>query len=228
MKTEIAKIFPSIQQEGIYIGERQIFVRFCKCNLSCTYCDTLPLKGEKLSEKDVLDKIDKLNKFPNLFHSISLTGGEPLLDLDFLLSLLPEIKKRNLKIYLETNGTLPEEMSKLISLIDFVSMDIKLPSTCGGKYFEQHKEFLKLISFSLDNFVKVVIAAQTTKKEFEKAINLIASENKDLFLVIQPVTEIRGIKSPSPQKLLNFQEFAKKYLNRVRIIPQIQTILKME
>jgi len=37
---DIAEIFSSIQGEGLYVGRRQIFIRFCGCNLNCRYCDT--------------------------------------------------------------------------------------------------------------------------------------------------------------------------------------------
>ena len=36
----ISEIFSSIQGEGLYIGERQLFIRFCGCNLKCDFCDT--------------------------------------------------------------------------------------------------------------------------------------------------------------------------------------------
>jgi len=39
-KANILEIFSSIQGEGIYIGYRQLFIRFSGCNLGCKYCDT--------------------------------------------------------------------------------------------------------------------------------------------------------------------------------------------
>ena len=39
-ENEIKEIFSSIQGEGPFIGYKQLFVRFCGCNLSCEYCDT--------------------------------------------------------------------------------------------------------------------------------------------------------------------------------------------
>ena len=50
-----------------------------------------------------------------------------------------------MKSYLETNGTLPGELLKIIELIDIIAMDFKLPSSTGGKaYWHEHQEFLKL------------------------------------------------------------------------------------
>ena len=39
-KVKIKEIFTSIQGEGLFIGYKQLFIRFCGCNLSCNYCDT--------------------------------------------------------------------------------------------------------------------------------------------------------------------------------------------
>ena len=39
-KVKIKEVFTSIQGEGPFIGYKQLFIRFCGCNLSCNYCDT--------------------------------------------------------------------------------------------------------------------------------------------------------------------------------------------
>ena len=37
---KVKEIFASIQGEGPYVGYKQLFIRFCGCNLNCGYCDT--------------------------------------------------------------------------------------------------------------------------------------------------------------------------------------------
>ena len=75
-KVFIKEIFESIQGEGPYIGYNQLFVRFSKCNLNCKYCDTDFTSD--LKEYSLEELLEETNKFKNI-HSISLTGGEPLL-----------------------------------------------------------------------------------------------------------------------------------------------------
>ena len=106
MKTaKINEIFDSIQGEGPYIGYRQIFIRFCGCNMDCAYCDTDFKTGADYTPEQLVKKLDTFDL--NAIHSISLTGGEPLIHLEFLKDFLPLVDK---KIYLETNGTMPQAL----------------------------------------------------------------------------------------------------------------------
>ena len=139
-KVLIKEIFESIQGEGPYIGVNQLFIRFSSCNLHCEYCDT-DFKTD-LKEYNIEDLLCEINKYENI-HSVSLTGGEPLIESDFLYELLKNVNK---KIYLETNGTLYENLKKVIDYIDIVSMDIKLPSTTKMKpHWEEHAKFIDKI-----------------------------------------------------------------------------------
>ena len=81
IKGRISDVFESIQGEGPYVGERQIFVRLFGCNLNCKFCDT---KLERFDEYTAPELLDRILEFRGNYHSISFTGGEPLLQKDFL------------------------------------------------------------------------------------------------------------------------------------------------
>ena len=54
----ITEIFCSIQGEGLYLGQKQIFVRFAHCNLDCDYCDEPKVKDKDgFSEQAVPDYV---------------------------------------------------------------------------------------------------------------------------------------------------------------------------
>ena len=135
MKAPIIEIFSSFQGEGLLIGERQIFVRFAGCNLNCNYCDTNDSKSEKsgklMTPQQVNDEINKLLT-PDC-RSISFTGGEPSLYPDFINEVS---KLTDLKIMLETNGTLPDNIDS-IEKLDMVSLDIKLPEHFDGDFDDE-------------------------------------------------------------------------------------------
>ncbi|MFH0876779.1 MAG: 7-carboxy-7-deazaguanine synthase QueE, partial [Candidatus Omnitrophota bacterium] len=71
VKAKIAEIFESIQGEGIYAGQQQVFVRFFGCNLSCGFCDT-PLATFK--EYTVAALREEIAEFSG-YQALSLTGG---------------------------------------------------------------------------------------------------------------------------------------------------------
>lgn len=228
----LIEIFSSIQGEGKYVGCRQIFVRLSECNLNCAYCDTNFKRAEfckieTTAGSMIIEQIKNpftpaqvaaiINQF-NIevpTHSVSFTGGEPLLHWKFIRQVAEKI---NLKIFLETNGTLPNELSQIIDFIDIISMDIKLPSVAGN-FFNQHREFLK-IAVQKDLYTKIVISAETTLEEFDAAINLIAEVSPEILLILQPVTPVKNVKSISALKVLELQARALTKLKSVRVIPQ--------
>ncbi len=234
----ILEIFSSVQGEGKYIGMRQVFVRFADCNIKCHFCDTeflpmdfcqietIPGAGvyenipNPLSAKDVANKIRSFIAFAQ-HHSISLTGGEPLLHAPFIRKLAANI---DLPLFLETNGTLCEAMESLLDVISYVSMDIKLPNLTGRNLWEEHRRFLLLLRHH-DAYVKIVIAENTKEEEFQEAVQLIANVAPQMLLILQPVTPFGGLDAPSPQKLLSLQAQAANVLTQVRIIPQAHRMM---
>jgi len=225
MKARISEIFSSIQGEGPYVGRRQIFVRFDNCNMSCSFCDTIPQKGSReYSVEELSACIKDLNK-TSPHHSISLTGGEPLLQVDFLKTFLPTIKDLGFKIYLETNATLPEGLKEILDFIDIVAMDIKLPSSAGCEAFwQEHSEFLEL-SRGKEVFVKVVVTENTKDEDFINAVNLVRQCSREAAFVIQPVTASGTAKEISPARLLEYQKLAGQELKDVRVIPQLHKLI---
>ena len=226
-KATILEIFSSFQGEGLYVGERQIFIRFAGCNLACLFCDvsreTYP-QTQIFDATGLVEEIRKLTEESGHCHSLSLTGGEPLLQVEFLKGFLPRVKK--FKIYLETNGTLPEKFREISSWIDYVSLDFKLPSSTGlENLWERHRLFLELAR-GKNTFVKIVITGQTRQEDLKKAIKIIKDIDKTIPLVLQPVTAVDGfIDVASNQKLTDFQTQALKQLKKVTIIPQLHKIM---
>ncbi len=237
--THMVEIFSSIQGEGMLVGLRQIFLRFHACNVDCAYCDTErkvqpefcateEVPGRQLFNRvknpinlnHILKLLDNwLRGWPGIHHSISLTGGEPLLHHEILVDWLPSLKGY-LPIYLETNGMLYNELTNVIDLLDYISMDIKIPSTSGlTGLWELHRKFLE-IAAATNVFVKIVIGNETEDWEIIKSAEIISSISKDIPLILQPVTLTGGKIGISPVSMLEFQEIASARLSEVRVIPQ--------
>lgn len=227
-KAEITEIFSSIQGEGIFAGAKQIFVRFKACNLSCSFCDEpKDASGNVYTPASLASEIKLLTGKKGKHHSVSLTGGEPLCYADFLASFLPLLRKAPMKSYLETNGTLPGELARVIDLIDIVAMDFKLPSSTGERAFwNEHLEFLKIASKKMV-FVKAVVTPETTAEDIRQAVSLIKSLNKHIPFILQPATPVKkSDKEVDNKALLEFMEIGiDNNLEQIRVMPQVHKMM---
>ena len=223
MKGRITEVFDSIQGEGIYLGEKQLFVRFFGCNLKCKFCDT---KLDGFEEYEPQELFEKLRQFRGDFHSISFNGGEPLLQNDFLKEMLTLTRSEGIKNYLETNGTLPEELGTVIDHLDIVAMDLKLPSSTNlVNYWEIHRDFLKIAS-KKEVFLKAVICRSTKVKDLRDALRLIKEVNKSIVLVLQPnCFEDHGRLD---KKLTKFKDICFKENITACVIPQVHKIADLK
>lgn len=239
----LAEIFSAIQGEGPIVGYRQIFVRLAGCNLKCDYCDS-PATQERVSfclaetgpgtrsfdkvlnptaPERVTELVARLE--PDWHHSVSLTGGEPLLQADFVAALAQDFRRLGLAVYLETNGTLPGALAQVIDWIDLIGMDWKLPSVTGGPdQAARHRSFIELASRKAV-FCKMVAGPRTTAAEVSEAAAVLAATAPGIELVIQPLTPAPGEAMIEPFQLLDLQEAALRLLKGVRVIPQTHKFL---
>jgi len=231
IKAEITGVFSSIQGEGIFLGARQIFVRFRDCNLRCSYCDEpRDAASKEYTAPELMSEVKFLELSKGPHHSVSVTGGEPLLYSEFLKAFLPYLRKNGIKAYLETNGTLPDELAKVIDWVDIVAMDFKLPSSTGERpFWREHSEFLK-IAARKKVFVKAVVTPATAKEDIEKAVALVKKAGGKIPLVLQPATPVKKEDGPvNKDALLRFLEIGLKHdLDNIRVIPQIHKILDVK
>ena len=222
----IVDIFSSLQGEGIFLGAKQVFVRFGECNLDCGYCDEpRGARAERYTTKALLEKIAALDETKGAHHSVSLTGGEPLCYVDFLEELLPLLRASGRKSYLETNGTLPGALRRVIDRVDIVAMDIKLPSsTLGRAFWTEHAEFLK-IALKRKVFVKAVVTGRTTADDIERAVRLVAQLGTNIPFILQPATAARKTGTPPKERLLEFVEIAqRRKLDTVKVVTQMHKV----
>ena len=220
VKGKITEIFESIQGEGFYLGEKQVFVRFFGCNLDCKFCDT---KLTHFSEYGTQELFEELKTYAHPIHSISFTGGEPLLQKDFLKEVLRLAHQHGFKNYLETNGTLADELEETIDYLDIIAMDLKLPSSTGlNNFWDAHRRFLKIASRK-EVFLKAVICESTEKKDLAEALKLIKETNRYAALVLQP--DSNAGYNRIKEKLEGFRDFSIDSGVTTCIIPQMHKMV---
>lgn len=146
----------SIETCGTVDGPGMRFVVFFKgCPMRCMYChnpDTWDMKGgEEKTVDELLEQYESLKTFYTN-GGITATGGEPLMQIDFLIELFETAKKRNIHTCLDTSGIMfrrdnPETLAKyerLLKATDLIMLDIKHIDP------EEHK---KLTKQPLDNIL---------------------------------------------------------------------------
>lgn len=203
MKVPITEIFCSVQGEGLYCGQKQVFLRFAGCNLSCSYCDEpAALSGAgafSLSAREAAAAVIGLARKESA-RAISLTGGEPLLRWKFIKELAPALKEAGLAVHLETNGTLYRELSEVKDFADAISMDVKLPSSTGQRSrWREHAAFLRAAPEK--TFLKAVVTSETSISDVKKAADLAASVSKSIPFFIQPLTKRPGAAVRPPEEV---------------------------
>jgi organic radical activating enzyme len=229
MKANIMEIFRSVQGEGKYAGVQQVFVRFFECNMHCAWCDTPHSIGDTTRRYHEYSLDDLWKEISGLWdgcHSVSLTGGEPLLQAGFIKELLVRFKKANILSYLETNGVCPQALAELIEDLDIIAMDIKLPSSTKCRaYWAEHKEFLT-IARQKDVFVKTVITSDTDKEEVLRSADLVAEVDPEILFILQPnyFDRHNGVI----KKCVEFQRECSARLKDVRVLPQIHKAMQLQ
>ena len=140
------------------------------CNFCCPFChnsDLLPGQGEVLM--DHVELLGFLKKRQGLLDGVCVSGGEPTLQPE-LENLLREIKNLGFAVKLDTNGSKPETLKKLVEagLVDYVAMDIKNSperygdtTGCPGISLEKIRQSAAyLISGTVDYEFRTTVVAQ--------------------------------------------------------------------
>jgi len=139
----VLEVFASIQGEGAYVGEPQVFLRLRGCPLRCRWCDTPGswslAPGDRARVRHGAESRSEdawATPFqaacwvaavePGEPRTVSVTGGEPLLWPGFLRALPSVLGGR--RLHLETGGGHPEALAEVLEVFHHVSLDLKLPA----------------------------------------------------------------------------------------------------
>lgn len=235
---QLSEMFASIQGEGPDAGIPAAFVRFAGCNLACSYCDTAYARSpsEKAlvhaagTETEIVNPVgidtiaEVLRSLGARVATVVITGGEPLVQGPAVCDLAERLRRAGYRLYLETNGTLPAAFAQARDLMDAVSMDLKLPSTQEGKWFEhEHLEFLRLLE-GKHAAVKVIVTEEVGADELARGLDLVARVNRHLPVWLQPAFH-NGRPVVGGARLMAYQGIALERLTDVRISIQIHKVL---
>ena len=170
----------SFESLGAVDGPGIRFVIFMQgCNLKCKYCqnrDTWDINlGSAYTVKEVIEKIMRYKNYMVASNGgVTLSGGEPLLQQDFVISLFQELKKQNISTCIDTSGMfgITNKIKQIVDLTDIFLLDIKSINDETCKYLtgfsnKQELEFAKYVSEKNKRIWirQVLVPGITDKKE---------------------------------------------------------------
>ena len=157
----------SIESFGTVDGPGIRFVLFLQgCHLQCKYChnrDTWDMKGgEYKSLDDIFEKIKRYKKYMMLSGGgVTVTGGEPLLQVKFLKELFKKLKTEGIHTCVDTSGivAITDDIKELLQYTDLVLLDIKHidDEKCKKLVGVSNKRELEFAQYLSDNNIKIWI-----------------------------------------------------------------------
>lgn len=147
----------SIESMGLVDGPGvRSVVFFQGCRLRCQYChnpDTWLMTGKNVQQISAEALVKKLSRFKPYYGEkggVTFSGGEPLLQKEFLLEVLPMCQKAGMHTCLDTAGCGDGSYEEILRYTDLVLMDIKHYTEEGyrkvtGRDFEESRRFLEIV-----------------------------------------------------------------------------------
>ena len=174
---QYAKIH-SFESFGTVDGPGIRYVIFLQgCHLRCKYChnrDTWDMNGGFYSSLDeIINKIDNYKNYITPNGGVTVTGGEPLLQVHFLIELFKRLKEKNIHTCIDTSGMvdITDDIKLLLSYTNLVLLDIKHidPAKCKelvGFSNEKEINFAKYLSENgIDMWIRQVLIPGYTDDE---------------------------------------------------------------
>ena len=162
---QYAKIH-SFESFGTVDGPGIRYVIFMQgCHLKCKYChnrDTWDMNGGYYSSLDeIIKKIDNYKNYIMPNGGVTVTGGEPLLQVHFLIELFKKLKDKNIHTCIDTSGIvdITEDIKELLSYTDLVLLDIKHidPIKCKDLVGFSNEKELNFARYLSDNGIDMWI-----------------------------------------------------------------------
>jgi len=227
-KGHLLEIFSSFQGEGPYAGLRQVFIRLSGCHLRCVYCDTpeswersgtWTLRGASrtnpVSVQETLEAVRSFGPHP----SVSITGGEPVVQAEFVRELALGIRNLGMTTYLDTSGTLADRLAVCADAIDTFAFDVKLPSCPGVRADAKDVRRCLDLARGRDAFVKIVVLKETTPSDLEWAARVIPAE---IPVILQLATPVNAKTAPPDGETL--ARLRRAFGREVSVMPQLHVL----
>ena len=225
----------SIETLGTLDGPGIRFVAFLQgCQLRCLYChnpETWAIKGQsiEISPQELVEKVEKYRNYFGDDGGVTFSGGEPLLQPDFLLECLKLLKKKNFHTCIDTAGFGFGNYTEILKYTDLVLLDIKAVdpdeyTQITGQKIERFNEFLSAVTKTKTKLWlrQVIVPGINDDKEHMEKLKQFASTLKNVEKIeLLPYRTIGVHKYTTlnlPYRLEGIEELSQEKLNELNQI----------
>lgn len=192
-----------------YPNKVSCVIFFKGCNFCCGFCYNKQLVMPEFFDKkdDVLESEIQyfLDRRKGLLEAVVLSGGEPTIYDEELIDFIKKIREKEYLVKLDTNGSCPEVLEKIISknLVDYIAMDLKDEFENYSNYTNVPVEKIKK-SFELVKSTKIPHEFRiTTHPDLDiKSFNKIIEETNGQKVFVQDFMNKNTIKAYKSYKTI--------------------------
>lgn len=193
----------SIETLGTLDGPGIRFVVFLQgCKLRCLYChnpETWDLKGRavEISPQELVDKVEKYKNYFGENGGVTFSGGEPLLQPEFLLECLKLCKEKGIHTCIDTAGFGFGDYDEILKYTDLVILDIKAV---------EETEYTKITGQKINTFHKFLEAVQRNNKKLWLRQVVVPNINDDKEHILKLKNFAKSIKNVDKVELLPYKQ----------------------
>lgn len=183
------------------------------CTLRCLYCHNPETWGENgqseiLSPQDLIKRVVNFKPYFGENGGVTFSGGEPLLQPEFLIETLKLCKENNIHTCLDTAGVGRGSYEKILEYVDLVILDVK---ACD------EEEYKKITGRDMDEFNKFLSACQKLKTKLWIRQVIVPNINDDKPHIEQLATFLKKIKNVEKVELLPYKKIGEHKYATLRI-----------
>ena len=202
----------SIETMGLVDGPGIRVVIFLQgCNLRCLYChnpETWSCENNNLmSVDDVVNKVLRYKNYISKNGGVTFSGGEPLLQSEFVYECCKRLKEENIHICVDTSGVC-EVYEELIDLVDLFIVDVKSVDS---------KEYEYITGRSMDEYNKFMELIQKKNKKIWIRQVIVPFLNDDEKHVEDLVKYVKDLKNVEKVELLAYHTMGKEKYDKLNI-----------